>query len=61
MNNKNKLIELILYVFIVIVGVVLLIASKVNETKALNNIALPEQVSIRNAERRLYDATISNR
>lgn len=62
MNNKHKVIELILYVFIVIVGVILLIMSKVKEPEPPNDATPPPaQVSVQSAERGIFDAAISDR
>lgn len=60
MNNKHKVIELIFYVFIVIVGVILLIMGKVKEPEPPSATPPPAQVSVQSAERGTYDAAISD-
>lgn len=61
MNSKHKVIELFFYVFIVIVGVILLIMGKVKEPEPPRDATPPAQVSVQSEERGTYDAAISDR
>lgn len=60
MNNKQKVIELIFYVLIVIVGVVLLVLGKLKNTEPPRYTTPPAQTSNQRSEGGIFDAAIPN-